>query len=331
MTTLLKPVEAAPAAEAEKSLRELVREAKESKGLSLGAIAKAVGYSTATISRWLEGSYGADSAEVDKAVRQWLDREIAAVGRALSVRTIKWVETPTGKNIIGNLMLAHTHQTLLIVFGGAGMGKTITCHQYRSTYRQCWIATMSTSATGIVGALGRIAAAVNVEPGSMTSWQLEDALVERLRETEGLLIIDEAHVLTFRALEAIRAIYDRAKIGMALFGNHVIYSRIGGAKTPEFAQWRSRIDVRMELDRPHRGDVAAVARELGVTGQTEVDFLYVLSRRPGAMREVAATIILANEIAAGQGKQRTTLPLLRAADVMRGWRKPDDEEVEETE
>ncbi len=44
---------------------------------------------------------------------------------------------------------------------------------------------------------------------------IEANIVERVRETRGLLVIDEAQHLTHRALDAVRSIHDAAGIGLA--------------------------------------------------------------------------------------------------------------------
>jgi len=303
------------------TLRGKVRSAMQSRGLSQKQIGQKTGYNASAISTWLAGKYAGNNTEIETAIRQWLERDLATVGRLLSERTLEWIRTPTANSIIGNLGIAHRAGMMMIAYGGAGMGKTITCKQYTEENRQAWMVEMSQTSAGMIGALNRIAQALRMNPVRMRVDQLEDTIVERLSGTGGILIIDEAQALSWRALEAIRSIYDRTGVGMALLGNHIVYSNItgGGRKDAAFAQYFSRLRIRIALEQPLRGDVTAVAKALDVRGEAELDYLYKQGLRPGAMREVVATILHAREIAAGEGKLAPSLSHFKATVALRGW------------
>ena len=61
------------------------------------------------------------------------------------------------------------------------------------------------------------------------------SLVDYLRGTKRLLIIDEADQLTLDALQAVRSLNDKAGIGIVLAGNNKLYQQmVSGVRGGEF-------------------------------------------------------------------------------------------------
>lgn len=87
--------------------------------------------------------------------------------------------------------------------------------------------------------------------GKQTSYrksELMQELISQLDGTNRLIIIDEADHLTLQALQAVRNLNDRAKVGIVLSGNDKIYRQmLTGQKGQEFDQIRTRISVRKRV------------------------------------------------------------------------------------
>ena len=74
-------------------------------------------------------------------------------------------------------------------------------------------------------------------------------LVEYFQDSNRLIIIDEADNLTLAALQAVRNLNDRAKVGIVLSGNDKIYNQmLVGSRSSEFQQLRTRIIVRRKVE-----------------------------------------------------------------------------------
>ncbi|EHZ3394125.1 AAA family ATPase, partial [Salmonella enterica] len=75
---------------------------------------------------------------------------------------------------------------------------------------------------------------------------LIDLCVEKLKGTGRLLIIDEAELLPYRALEVIRRLHDKAGIGVVMAGMPRLITNLKG-KRGEFAQLYSRVALALDM------------------------------------------------------------------------------------
>jgi DNA transposition AAA+ family ATPase len=55
---------------------------------------------------------------------------------------------------------------------------------------------------------------------------MKEGIIDELRDSGRLIIIDEANQLNHKALEAIRVLHDKGNLGIVLAGNSIIYERI---------------------------------------------------------------------------------------------------------
>ncbi|MCI0420394.1 MAG: hypothetical protein L0312_14410, partial [Acidobacteria bacterium] len=91
----------------------------------------------------------------------------------------------------------------------------------------------------------------------------------------------------FASLEQIRVISEKSQIGVALIGNSVIYSQMGGGRRSSgFDQLRSRIVKRIELPAMTIDDIQPVVAAFGVRGESELAILARIARNDGALRDV---------------------------------------------
>lgn len=300
------------------SMEVQVRAEMARRRLSQNKAAQEIGLSATALSQYLDGKYQGDVSKVEERLARWLEEYNRRESLAGKIRQIPdWVDTPTGKRILGKLELAHYTPTMTVIYGGAGLGKTRAIERYRKTNNNVWVVTASAASANIFAFFEKISIVLGVKdiPANTTSVARVEAAINRhLDGRAGLLIVDEAQALHEKSLEGVRAIYDaHAKLGLALAGNEHVYSRMtGGSRTAVFAQLFSRIGVQMDLRAVTPGDVRALALALGVDGDEELDFLVKISRRPGALRDVTLTIQLADQIAAGLSRQVTVKELSQA-------------------
>ena len=71
-------------------------------------------------------------------------------------------------------------------------------------------------------------------------------IVNKLKNSGRLIIVDEAENLPYRALELLRRIYDKAKVGILLVGLPKLLTNLKGNKG-QYKQLYSRVGVLAEL------------------------------------------------------------------------------------
>ncbi len=286
-------------------LREYARAALESDGLSQRVAAAEIGISDSALSQWLSGKYPGDVGAVDAAVGRWLDAraERAALRERLPAAP-GYVETPTSRRIESALSWAQIAGDLVVVYGGAGLGKTVSARDYAAERPNVWTAAITPAAQALGSCLERVASVCGLRSAygrRARAAQLEADLLERLDGARGLLIVDEAQHLGARALEGLRGLHDASGMGLALLGNEMLYTRLtGGSRAAEYAQLFSRIGRRVRLTRAAAGDVDALLAAWGLDGCAEIRSAALdIARRPGALRGLTKVLRLAAMLAAG--------------------------------
>lgn len=283
-------------------LIDRVRAVLKVEGLSQSGASKEIGVSSSALSQWLSDSYRGDIEAVETKIKTWLSARDERVAAA-SVLPSKpdWFPTPTAKKVVSTLQYAQMMGDLVVIYGGAGLGKTVTLEHYRASQPNVWIATMAPDTEGVVSCLEEVAEAVGIREPAGGARRMARAIRKRIESTRGLLIVDEAQHLGLKALEELRSIQDSAKIGMALVGNEAVYNRLtGGNRSAAFSQLYSRIGLPLPLARPTSGDVRAMGDAWGVKGKEEISLLESIAGKPGALRMATKTLALASVIAAGE-------------------------------
>ena len=293
--------EARPPQSGDPDLIARIRAAVKATDLSQVAVSKQIGLSASVLSQWLSGTYPGDIASVEVKARSWLNAqaERAEVAAALPDRPV-WFAGPTAQKIFSTLAYAQTMSDLVAIYGGPGLGKTVTLSHYGKSHPSVWIATMAPDCKGVVPCLEEVAEAVGIRELPNGARKIARLIRRRIKGTGGLLIIDEAQHLSLEALEELRSIQDATTVGMALVGNQTVYNRLtGGARTASFAQLFSRIGLALPLTRPSTGDVRAMADAWRVEGAAEIALLEKIAAKPGALRAVTKVLVLASVGAAG--------------------------------
>ena len=282
-------------------VQRVKQEIKQSK-LSQRRAAIEIGVSDSALSQWMAGKYVGSDQALTKKINRWLD--LRAKRSSLADRmppAPEWVETPTATRILGCLSYAQMAADIAVVYGGAGLGKSKAAARYQDLNPQVWVATMTAGGRSMAGCLERVAVACGLRSVNMRPWRLEAEIVDRIRGTHGLLIVDEAQHLDTRALEALRGLHDQAGIGLALMGNELLYARLtGGRRSAEFAQLFSRVGKRVRLSQPTEGDVGAILRAWSISGAGERAQALDISRKPGGLRGLTKALRLASMLAEGQ-------------------------------
>lgn len=233
--------------------RELLQTFKESQGLSQSKLATMLGVSSTTISQYLSGVYMGDTDTLDKKVREMIER---AKDKANDIKS-DFVATATAKNIMDVCAMAHAMNDINLVIGEAGLGKTMALKHYaENTEGVVLIETAPTFSPKVL--LIELCQKIGVVP-SRNNHDNITAIVEKLKGSDRLIIIDEAELLSYKCLEVIRRIHDMAGIGIVLAGMPRLRANLRG-KRGEYKQLYSRVGFACDIkDRLPDDDVLMLA------------------------------------------------------------------------
>lgn len=288
----------------------------EAEGLTARLIADEAGIKQSTFSQWRRGKYEGHTAPIDHKVKVWLDQKKRQkqAGHLIPSKP-DFFETPTSKKITTALTMAQLTGDMTAIYGVPGVGKTQTIQHYQETRPTVWVATMSPDTARLVPALKEIAKALGfaVPRVGMGAYTISEMVYTKIAGKGGLLVIDEAQHLSYEALEQVRAIHDRAGVGVALAGNENVYNKLThGTRSSDFAQLFSRVGMRVPLKKSLEGDAEALARAWGIMGGEEMALVKKLAAKPGALRGVTKTLILA-KMNAQQEQTDVTVEHIRQA------------------
>lgn len=254
-----------PISEPAQNLANLMKRKK----LTQAAVGRALGKSQAVVNQYLQGRYAGDVAAIDLLVDNLLQRETEKQ-QAAKVE-IPYVETTTTKKVREILRLAHMEGEINVVYGEAGLGKTLALRAYANEYPDAILLEVDPGYTA------RVVLQVLAERLGLNSrdsiHDLSDSIIAKLKDSGRIILVDEAELLPYRALEVLRRIHDKAEIGIVLAGMPRLLINLKGKKG-EFVQLYSRIGFAFNLGNAlPKADVAAIATQL--LGNNELgDALY---------------------------------------------------------
>ncbi len=271
--------------------------------ISQSAASKEIGISPAALTQVLNGTYAADPTSQYEKLERWLEQKAqAAVLRNTLPLAPDFIPTPTATRIISALSYAQLAGDMAMIYGGAGLGKTLALKHFQSEINNVFVATMSPATVRVAAALEAICIALGTKSPPYGALRMHREACRRLNGSGGLLIIDEAQHLSESALDAIRAIHDETGIGIALVGNESLYSRMVGsshAAHRNLDRLHSRIGKRLPLRRPTAADVEEIAAAFGVSEGKSLAVLREQAAKAGALRLVVKTLRLAGMEAGG--------------------------------
>lgn len=208
------------------------------KGYSQTQVARAIGKSCAVVSQYLQGKYAGDTRAIDELVTGFIAREAEKdKSRRITARYIPTVTSRKGMEVI---RLAHLDGEINVIYGDAGLGKTMMLREYAATHRDAILIEADPGYTARV-VLEELCARLGLNRrGNMH--ELSESCITALRESGRLLMVDEAENLPYRALETLRRIHDKAGIGIILAGMPRLIINLKG-KRGEYKQLFSRVGL----------------------------------------------------------------------------------------
>lgn len=234
------------------TLIEDLKKYMKSTGTSQSAVATACGVSDATLSYWLRGKYPGNNEDVASSVRDYL--ETAKNRLAVGVKN-ELVATTIYSAVQEFCTVVNAHCIMGVLTGDAGVGKTTALKSYAKDHPSVILieADHGYTANALFKDLCR---RLKITPQGSLHDKLEQ-VVDELRDTGRLVIIDEAEHFNYRTLELIRRVFDKAGVGIALVGMPRLIEKLRG-ESMYYAQIYSRISAARKLGLLKDADIKAV-------------------------------------------------------------------------
>lgn len=219
---------------------QLLSEHIENTGLSQAKAAAQLGYSATAVSQYLKGIYKGDVSGIDKAVN-----ELTARWRSKQKDvTTDFVPTPTAKCILEICGIAHDMSDIYLVIGEAGLGKTMALKEYAKSKSNVTMMEVDPTFTAKV-MLQELCALLGIT-AAKNSHAMMTAVIDKLKGSDRLLIVDEAELLSYKPLEILRRIHDKTGCAIVLAGMPKLRANLRGARG-EYKQLFSRVGLALDI------------------------------------------------------------------------------------
>ncbi|MFV0261358.1 MAG: AAA family ATPase [Kluyvera sp.] len=225
---------------------------------SQGDVAQKIGMSHATISAFISGNYAGNVEKLTGKIINLINRENKKDG--MTCVSTGFVMTETAKQMLFVSDIARDDGDISVICGGAGLGKTsFLMHYARENPGSILIETdPSFTARAMLEGLCR-KLSLDVK-GNMHV--LTEAVIKKLQNSGRVLLVDEAELLPYRALEVIRRIHDKTRIGVVLVGLERLVTNLKGRRG-EFLQLYSRVGCCLKIGNElPADDIRAIAGQL---------------------------------------------------------------------
>ncbi len=263
---------------------------RDETGKSQRVIARELGISDGLVSAFLSGSYKTPHTIIPKVE--------ALVGqkkkRELLPKEPGFVETSVYHMVTEAIAYSHLRGRLSVVYGDAGVGKTTAIKEYLRRNDLAIGIRVSPSYAGINGVNELIAAQLGIK--ERVARRIYAEIVEKLRKSGRIIIIDEAQYLGIGTLNQMYCLGDEAEIGITLIGNHSLYKKILGGNNNDCAQISSRAAFRrlVRTGDTTREDIGLIFRDAALDGEA-VDLLFRIARTSYGVR--GAVNVFVNTVA----------------------------------
>lgn len=290
---------------------------KASTRLSWPAIARAIGEKMAdsTLSLFANDKYIGHNDKIAEAISRYRTTYEEQVALSFEAPKIPgFIKTRTAATFLGILSWAHRGR-IVSVSGGPGTGKSWAIRHYAETNSAAYVISLSPTMAGVNNLLLEVLTAIGRMEDKGPPQQMSAAIRKFFTRHKGLLIFDEAQNLSEKAMEEIRSWWDATGVGIALFGNHHVVSKLaidkGGVS---MAQLTSRISWTHDQLLPKEEDIRDLLAEWGVEDEAQIKFLLGRGSTAGGLRNITMELEAANFLASSEGRKVTLRDLKEAAE-----------------
>jgi DNA transposition AAA+ family ATPase len=274
-------------------------------------VAREIGISGAALSRFLSDSYTGDNGAIAQKVESFLKLDKARKNLIDSPPICLAVENT--ERILTAVNMANEARHMLLIYGPAGCSKSFTLKHFCEHSDGAIYVELDATIGNQRNAIMEIAKVLGVSsPGKSTAQMMRDILTA-LRGTNRILIIDECQHLNERSFDALRAINDKAGVGMVFSGNKNVLKRMFGRMEPEYDQLFSRFGEIVELRNHYSAkEIAGIYSGFDVDKEC-TEYLRRVACQKGGLRRMDKQFKMA-AIIADTLRQPLSLPFLHESE-----------------
>lgn len=281
-------------------LQERLEQFLRDENLSQAKAAPILGLSQATLSQYRRSMYDKGDIEaVESRLKEFFQirkerTENAQKAEPFMTRaSAGYIPTAISEEAYKLIRYCQLEKGIVVIDGDAGIGKTRAAAKFLQDNPSTTVYVKATPSTGSTRSLLKMIARTLKLPENQRTEDLSVSIQEKLKETDKVIIIDEAQNLKFLTLEEIRGWVDediftgKPGIGIVLIGNVEVYNKMLGKQEAIFAQQfnRTKLHGRFRTSDIRKEDVAAffpVLQEKGMQG--EIDYLLSVSHSKWGIR-----------------------------------------------
>ncbi len=274
-----------------------------------------IGRSTAAISQYVGKKFEGNLIEFEKDIVSLLRREEDV---DFPLRNPSFCLTSVSQKIWTVLRSCDQDSDMGLIVGPAGCGKTETIREYKRQFRSTVYMTADVTMRSVGSVLLLISRQLpGVARFSSTNSAFLQKIIEHLKNSRRLLVIDEAHFLSWEAFEVLRKIHDCAGTGVVFAGQQRIYDEMrGGRRSFMWDQIYSRVGVRVSIKEIFREDATMIVNNLYPSiDKKSMDFLFSKAVGAGKFRVMTKLLQRAQRVANKEGSP-VSVELLREANQL---------------
>lgn len=213
------------------------------------AAARGMGFSVASISQWRTGKYNGDQKRIAAACKSFMERERGRMEYS-QYDEIPFVDTTVSLRILAAAQKVHLSRSMALLYGPAGVGKTRSIKEY-ALRNQDVILIESDSFARTKDLLASIHKAVGMGGAGKahTEHTMLMEIVERLKDSGRMIIIDEAENLRPKTLDAVRRIHDWAGVGVLYVGLDKFYHQLRTLNNERYDYLVTRLRAAIKVER----------------------------------------------------------------------------------
>ena len=211
------------------------------KNYSVTSVAKAINLSNATLHLWMNNNYKGNVKKIEDAIAKFLEIEKLREGRI----KVDFVKTTVVDDVFDIAKTCHVENEIGVCYGDAGIGKTFAVKKYAIDNTDVILVEADLGYTPKV-LFSEIHKKLGFD-GCGTIHNMFLDIIDKLKSSGRLIIIDEAEHLPYKSLELLRRIYDKAQVGILLVGMPKLLMNLKGEKK-QYAQLYSRVGIATRLN-----------------------------------------------------------------------------------
>ncbi|ENH8583594.1 AAA family ATPase [Salmonella enterica subsp. enterica serovar Braenderup] len=229
-------------------MQELIaqlNEIRERNKYSQNDLAAKIGRSPAVINQFLQGKYKGNEEDVAARIREFVETEQARFNARFSAPA--FVETKSTLDAQKLIDFARKYRTICVLTADSGLGKSTILREYKAQRTDTILIEVTSGFTPRALMKALLTAIKPDAKKNATTADLMKDCIRELEKSKRLILVDEAELLPYQTLEALRRLYDMAETGVVLAGLPRLSDNLIG-EDGEHVQLYSRIAQHVDLN-----------------------------------------------------------------------------------